>query len=58
MEKKQQWTEGIFDTVVDWDSLEKLLRTLTYVELTQLVKMMHGWQNTGTQKNDTGFKKG
>lgn len=48
-QKKQQWTEGIFDDI-DWNNLRITLGTITPVEFTHRVKMMHGWQNTGTQK--------
>jgi hypothetical protein len=49
VQRKQQWQEQ--DTQnVDWDNLEQTLNKITNPKLAQRSKMMHGWQNTGTQK--------
>ena len=49
IQKKNQWAEGTMNTI-DWDNLEQALHAVTPIELTHRTKMIHGWQNTGTQK--------
>jgi hypothetical protein len=49
VQRKQNWQESDTNNI-DWDNLEATLNKLTTTKLAQRSKMMHGWQNTGTQK--------
>ena len=43
--QKNQWTDDIMD-MVDWQTLEKYMKTVPNNKATNLVKLMHGWQFT------------
>ena len=49
VQRKQNWQERETNSI-DWNNLEGTLNKLTLSTLAQRCKMMHGWQNTGTQK--------
>jgi hypothetical protein len=49
VQRKQQWQERETNNI-DWTNLGVALQKLTVTKLAQRSKMMHGWQNTGTQK--------
>ena len=35
---------------MDWEGVEAMLRSAGSIKRTQLIKLLHNWQNTGTQK--------
>ena len=48
--QKNQWTEEEFSTI-DWNAFNKACSDKPRRQQTQVCKMIHGWQNVGTQKH-------
>ena len=49
MGKHPHWNEHIFQ-YIDWDSIGLCLNKLPATRVTNILKMVHGWQNDGRQK--------
>ena len=47
--KINKWTNSIFESV-DWKGLNAYLQTLTMQKWINIIKLVHNWQNTGSQK--------
>ena len=49
MEKNPWWNDAIFHTI-DWESVGLCMKKMTPQRVTNVVKMVHGWQHDGNQK--------
>ena len=50
MSKNLHWDEGIFQ-MIDWAGMEATLKKMKDTEVTNVLKMAHGWQHDGDQKD-------
>ena len=50
MSKKLYWDEKIFQ-MVDWKGMESSLKKMKDTEVTNVLKMAHGWQHDGYQQD-------
>ena len=48
LEKNPRWNEAIFQTI-DWESIGSCMTKMSALRITNIVKMVHGWQNDGNQ---------
>ena len=50
MSKNKHWTRDIYNTI-DWEAMGSALRKMKDTEATNVIKMVHGWQYDGHQKD-------
>ena len=50
MSKNKHWTRDIYNTI-DWEAMGSVLRKMKDTEATNVIKMVHGWQYDGHQKD-------
>ena len=50
MSKNKHWTRDIYDTV-DWEAMGSVLRKMKDTVAKNVIKMVHGWQHDGHQKD-------
>ncbi len=49
LRKNKHWTTEIFDKL-EWTSMGSSLRKMKDIEVTNVIKLVHGWQHHGYQK--------
>ena len=47
--EKRGWSDFVLDKI-DWESMNNFLVTLKPIQRNGVLKLMHNWQNVGTQK--------
>ena len=50
MGKNSQWNEFIFQTI-HWNSVGCCMKKMSQQRVTNLLKMVHGWENNGQKKD-------
>ena len=49
MLNKNSWTQDIFESI-DWNPMKIFMNSITSLQVTNVVKLVHHWQNDGHQK--------
>ena len=47
---KNNWSREVFDTV-DWKAMQIYMKSLSGEKATNVIKLVHNWQNDGHQKH-------
>ena len=47
--KKKGWNERVM-TSIEWEGIEKMMKSAPPLRRTKLIQLLHNWQNTGRQK--------